>query len=171
MTLTCSKSSRRSYQRLRQGLNAELAAEPDPATRVLYQQLLAPAPATTGGGNLPRQLTSFVGRERERADIARLLERARLVTLTGPGGCGKTRLALEVAADAVARLPDGAWFVNLAGLADPARVAQAAAVALGVPISASRSAQEALVAHLTWRSHARLRPYGRSLGSSAHPAR
>jgi predicted ATPase/DNA-binding SARP family transcriptional activator len=139
------------YQRLRQGLNAELAAEPDPATRVLYQQLLAPAPATTGGGNLPRQLTSFVGRERERADIARLLERARLVTLTGPGGCGKTRLALEVAADAVARLPDGAWFVNLAGLADPALVAQAAAVAFGVPIPASRSAQEALVAHLAAR--------------------
>ena len=63
------------YQLLRQGLNAELAAEPDPATRALYQQLLAPTPgaAAAGGGNLPRQLTSFVGRERERADIARLL--------------------------------------------------------------------------------------------------
>ena len=140
------------YQLLRQGLNAELAAEPDPATRALYQQLLAPTPAAAaGGGNLPRQLTSFVGRERERADIARLLGRARLVTLTGPGGCGKTRLALEAAADALAQLPDGAWFVDLASLSDPALVAQAAALAVGVPIPASRSALEALVAHLATR--------------------
>jgi predicted ATPase/DNA-binding SARP family transcriptional activator len=142
------------YQLLRQGLNAELAAEPDLATRELYQQLLAPTPATAaaqGGGNLPRQLTSFVGRERERADIAHLLGRARLVTLTGPGGCGKTRLALEVAADALAQLPDGAWFVDLASLSDPALVAQAAALAVGVPIPASRSALEALVAHLATR--------------------
>jgi predicted ATPase/DNA-binding SARP family transcriptional activator len=141
------------YQLLRHGLNAELAAEPDPATRALYQQLLAPTPgaAAAGGGNLPRQLTSFVGRERERADIARLLGRARLVTLTGPGGCGKTRLALEVAADALAQLPDGAWFVDLASLSDPALVAQAAALAVGVPIPASRSALGALVAHLATR--------------------
>jgi predicted ATPase/DNA-binding SARP family transcriptional activator/tetratricopeptide (TPR) repeat protein len=141
------------YQLLRHGLNAELAAEPDPATRALYQQLLAPMPAAAAaeGGNLPRQLTSFVGRERERADIARLLVRARLVTLTGPGGCGKTRLALEVAADALAHVPDGAWFVDLASLSDPALVAQAAALAVGVPIPASRSALEALVAHLATR--------------------
>jgi predicted ATPase/DNA-binding SARP family transcriptional activator len=140
------------YQLLRQGLNAELAAEPDPATRALYQQLLAPVPApAAGAGNLPRQLTSFVGRERERADIAQLLGRARLVTLTGPGGCGKTRLALEVAADVTARMPDGAWFVELAGLSDSALVAQAAALAVGVPIPGSRSALEALVAYLAQR--------------------
>jgi predicted ATPase len=141
------------YQLLRQGLNAELAAEPDPATRALYQQLLAPMPGAppTGDGNLPRQLTSFVGRERERADIARLLRSARLVTLTGPGGCGKTRLALAVAADATPQLPDGAWFVDLASLSDPALVAQAAALAVGVPIPASRSALEALVVHLATR--------------------
>ena len=141
------------YQLLRQGLSAELAAEPDPATRALYQQLLAPtpAPAAEARGNLPRQLTSFVGRERERADIARLVGRARLVTLTGPGGCGKTRLAIEAAVDARAQLPDGAWFVDLASLSDHALVAQAAALAVGVPIPASRSAVEALVAHLATR--------------------
>jgi predicted ATPase/DNA-binding SARP family transcriptional activator len=141
------------YQLLRQGLDAELAAEPDPATRGLYQQLLAPAPAPAAGsgGNLPRQLTSFVGRDRERAAIAQQLARARLVTLTGPGGCGKTRLALEVAAAASPGLPDGAWFVELAGLGDGALVAQAAALAVGVPIPAARSAQEALVAHLATR--------------------
>ena len=140
------------YQLLRLGLSAELAAEPDPATRALYQQLLAPTPAPAeGGGNLPRQLTSFVGRERECAEIARLLGRARLVTLTGPGGCGKTRLALEAAAGALAELPDGAWFVDLGGLSDPALVAQAAALAVGVPIPGSRSAVEALAAHLATR--------------------
>jgi predicted ATPase/DNA-binding SARP family transcriptional activator len=141
------------YQLLRQSLNAELAAEPDPDTRALYQRLLAPEPAAAGPvrGNLPRQLTSFVGRDRERVDVARLLERARLVTLIGPGGCGKTRLALEVAVDAQARLPDGAWFVDLAGLGDEALVAQAAALAVGVPIPAARSAQEALVGHLATR--------------------
>jgi predicted ATPase/DNA-binding SARP family transcriptional activator len=139
------------YQLLRQGLTAELAAEPDPATRALYQQLLAPTRAAAGSGNLPRQLTSFVGRDRERADVARLLRRARLVTLTGPGGCGKTRLALEAAADALAQLPDGAWFVELGSLSDPELVAQAAALAVGVPIPASRSALEALVAHLATR--------------------
>jgi predicted ATPase/DNA-binding SARP family transcriptional activator len=139
------------YQLLRQGLSAELAAEPDPATRALYQQLLAPTPAAAGSGNLPRQLTSFVGRDRERADLARLLRRARLVTLTGPGGCGKTRLALEAAADALAQLSDGAWFVDLRSLSDPELVAQAAALAVGVPIPASRSAVEALVAHLATR--------------------
>ena len=73
------------------------------------------------------------------------------MTLTGSGGCGKTRLALEVAADALAQLPDGAWFVDLASLSDPALVAQAAALAVGVPIPASRSALEALVAHLATR--------------------
>jgi predicted ATPase/DNA-binding SARP family transcriptional activator len=141
------------YQLLRQGLNAELAAEPDPATRDLYKQLLTPTPGTaaTGAGNLPRQLTSFVGRQRERAAIARLLDSTQLVTLTGPGGCGKTRLALEVAADALAQLPDGAWFVDLASVSDPALVEQAAALAVGVPIPASRSALEALVAHLATR--------------------
>jgi len=142
------------YQLLRQGLDAELAAEPDPATRALYQELLAPSPVAAGtaaGGNLPRQLTSFVGRERERVELAQLLDRARLVTLTGPGGCGKTRLALEAAADAIPRVPDGAWLVDLAGLDDPALVAQAAALAVGVPIPAARSAQDALVAHLAPR--------------------
>jgi predicted ATPase/DNA-binding SARP family transcriptional activator len=141
------------YQLLRHGLDAELAAEPDQATRDLYQQLLAPTPssAATPGGNLPRQLTSFVGRQRERAGVARLLGSTQLVTLTGPGGCGKTRLALEVASDALAQLPDGAWFVDLASVSDPVLVEQAAALAVGVPIPGSRSALEALVAHLATR--------------------
>jgi len=82
--------------------------------------------------NLPIQLTSFIGREREMAEIKRMLSAARLLTLTGSGGCGKTRLALQVAADLVGEFPDGAWLVELAALSDPALVPQAVASVLGV---------------------------------------
>jgi predicted ATPase/class 3 adenylate cyclase len=88
--------------------------------------------------NLPLQLTSFVGREREMAEVTRLLEGARLLTLTGPGGTGKTRLALQVAADVLGRYPQGVWLVELAPLADPALVPQALATVLGVRDDATR---------------------------------
>jgi non-specific serine/threonine protein kinase len=80
--------------------------------------------------NLPAQLTSFVGRERERAAVQGLLESCRLLTLTGTGGCGKTRLALRVAGDERAAYPDGVWVVELASLAEPALVPSAALLAL-----------------------------------------
>ncbi|MFN2134499.1 MAG: ATP-binding protein [Candidatus Promineifilaceae bacterium] len=78
-------------------------------------------------GNLPGLLTSFVGRERERGDVMRLLEQTRLLTLTGPGGTGKTRLSLEVAGDAQDSYAHGAWLVELAPLSDPAGVPAAVA--------------------------------------------
>src|SRR4051794_29482536 len=65
-------------------------------------------------GNLPVRADSFLGREQERADLAAALTTARLVTLTGPPGIGKTRLALEVGADLLPSLPGGAWFCDLA---------------------------------------------------------
>src|SRR5690349_3258736 len=73
---------------------------------------------------LPAALTSFVGRAQELAEVRRLLTASRLLTLTGPGGCGKTRLALRVAEDALAAgdYPDGVWWVDLADLADPSLV-------------------------------------------------
>ncbi len=74
--------------------------------------------------NLPLQLTSFIGREREIADVKRLLGTTRLLMLTGSGGCGKTRLAIKVAADLRDEFPDGVWLVNLAPLSDPSLVAQ-----------------------------------------------
>jgi len=83
--------------------------------------------------NLPTQTTSFVGREREVAAALGLLTSGRLVTLTGPGGSGKTRLALHVAADSVDRYPDGAWFVELASVTDPSAVASRVAAALRLP--------------------------------------
>jgi predicted ATPase/transcriptional regulator with XRE-family HTH domain len=82
--------------------------------------------------NLPLQLTSFVGRERELAEVTRLLGTTRLLTLTGTGGCGKTRLAVEVGATLLDHYPDGVWFVDLAPVADPAFVLQAIASALTI---------------------------------------
>src|SRR5207247_2416640 len=83
------------------------------------------------GHNLPVQWTSFIGREHEIAELKRLLPTTHLVTLTGPGGSGKTRLALQVAADLRAEYPDGVWLVELAALADPALVPQPVAAARG----------------------------------------
>ena len=94
--------------------------------------------------NLPLQLTSFVGRERELVEVGRLLARHRLVTLTGAGGCGKTRLALQAAADGLDAWPDGVWFVDLAPLTDPALVPQAALAALGLGEAPGRPPLERL---------------------------
>src|SRR5262249_45271446 len=74
--------------------------------------------------HLPVQLTTFVGREREIAEVQRLLGRARLLTLTGAGGVGKTRLALQVANELLPTFSDGVWFVDLAPLSDPKLVAE-----------------------------------------------
>ena len=84
--------------------------------------------------NLPRQPTVLLGRERELGEIEALLRRedVQLVTLTGPGGVGKTRLALQAAADLLELFPDGAFFVELAPLTDPALVPSTVASALGV---------------------------------------
>jgi predicted ATPase/class 3 adenylate cyclase len=82
--------------------------------------------------NLPLQLTSFVGREPELAEVAALLGTTRLLTLTGPGGTGKTRLALQAAANALEAYPDGVWLAELGALADPVLVPAAVAVAVGV---------------------------------------
>ena len=74
--------------------------------------------------NLPVQLTSFIGRERELAQTNDLLSNAHLLTLIGPGGTGKTRLALQLAAEVLPEFSDGVWLVELAPLADPALVLQ-----------------------------------------------
>jgi len=82
--------------------------------------------------NLPHQISSFIGRERELAEVQRLLTTARLVTLTGMGGYGKTRLALQVAATLMDHYPDGVWLVELAAVTDPALVPQTIAAVLDV---------------------------------------
>jgi predicted ATPase/class 3 adenylate cyclase len=82
--------------------------------------------------NLPAQLTSFVGREKEIAAVKQLIATSRLTTLTGPGGTGKTRLSLRVASDLLDSFTNGVWFVELAPLADPALIPQTVATALGL---------------------------------------
>jgi predicted ATPase/DNA-binding SARP family transcriptional activator/DNA-binding CsgD family transcriptional regulator len=90
------------------------------------------AAGVPGRHNLPASLTSFVGREREIAEARRMLSVTRILTLTGVGGSGKTRLAVEAARGIVAAYPDGAWLVELAPLSEPGLVPQAVARVLGV---------------------------------------
>jgi predicted ATPase/class 3 adenylate cyclase len=112
-----------------------------------------PPPRTldTRPSNLPLQLTSFVGREEEIAEVERLLDHTRLLTLTGPGGSGKSRLALRVAADLLLRFRDGSCFVDLAPVTDPALVPAAVANALGVQEAAGRPILEEVKDHLRYR--------------------
>jgi non-specific serine/threonine protein kinase len=98
--------------------------------------------------NLPLELSSFVGREKELAEVRRLLQDTRLLTLTGSGGCGKTRLALAVAREVVEGFDDGVWLVDLAPLADPSLVPQALASTLGVREQPARSLTETLSDYL-----------------------
>jgi DNA-binding SARP family transcriptional activator len=139
----------RQYVRLSEALSRELGAEPSAPTRALSKEIAAgrfpalrthpagpPTEQNAAGGvgthNLPVQRTSFVDRERERVELKRELAMTRLLTLTGSGGTGKTRLAQEVAKDLVGAYPDGVWLVQLAGLSEPELVAQEVAATVGV---------------------------------------
>jgi non-specific serine/threonine protein kinase len=104
------------------------------------------AVATAAGGvhGFPTALTSFIGRTGALREVAGLLAEYRLVTVTGPGGAGKTRLAGEVAGRVAGRFADGAWLAELAPVADPAQVAAVAAVALGVQEQPGAPAAEVL---------------------------
>src|SRR5437016_7711615 len=102
--------------------------------------------------NLPSPLTSFIGRQREIEEVKRLLATARLLTLTGAGGSGKTRLAFHVGAEVLPAYADGVWAVEFASLPDPRLVPQTAATALGVPEHPGRSLTESLIQYLRARS-------------------
>jgi predicted ATPase/DNA-binding SARP family transcriptional activator len=151
----------RQYERLREAFSRELGTEPEAATVRLHEEIwagtlrpdrsLAAAvipsedlPLAGGKHNLPLARTSFIGRERERLEVKRLLAMTRLLTLTGVGGSGKTRLAIELARDLAGAYPDGAWLVELASLSDPALVPQAVARALGVREQPGRQLTETL---------------------------
>jgi predicted ATPase/class 3 adenylate cyclase len=95
--------------------------------------------------NLPFQVTPLVGREADVRDVKGRLHHARLLTITGAGGVGKTRIALQVAADEIDRYPDGVWFVDLAPVSDSALVPGVVARVLGVEPSATRSVVESII--------------------------
>src|SRR6516164_8267031 len=123
--------------------------DPEHLFQAMHPDLPADFPSLksldTRSNNLPIQLTSFIGRDREKTEVKTLIGAARLVTLTGSGGAGKTRLALQVAADVVERYPDGVWVAELAPIADPTLVPKTVASALNVPEQPGREMIETLV--------------------------
>jgi predicted ATPase/DNA-binding SARP family transcriptional activator len=130
------------YEQTRRILHDDLGLDPSPSLQELQQAILrqdasitaeAPTPASLGGTNLPVQPTPFMGRERELAEVLALLRDSdvRLLTLTGAGGSGKTRLALQVAAEAIGFCGDGVFWVPLQALRDPDLVEPSIAQAVG----------------------------------------
>jgi len=155
------------YETCRQMLADELGVEPAEATRALYEQIkantfpdrsspTATKPATevrTLPPPLPAQLTSFVGRERELAEIGRLLldPHCRLLSVAGPGGMGKTRLALQAAARHGAAFADGTAFVSLASLQTGDLFSAALAEAVGLALTSAGEAKAQILGHLSGR--------------------
>jgi predicted ATPase/DNA-binding SARP family transcriptional activator len=159
------------YRDLRLLLHRELSAEPDPETAALFHQIRAEAHWKAAGGNrwtipprlrssaglnvpdtphdnLPLPPSRLIGRETEVAALRELLTNARLVTLTGPGGSGKTRLAIQVAADLRDGFVDGVCFVSLAPIRDPSLVVSTVARSLAARGSAGQPSLEGLKEHL-----------------------
>jgi predicted ATPase/DNA-binding SARP family transcriptional activator len=151
------------YRKLRLRLQRELKVEPDAETQALFQKLRGEATAAatdhrrqlqevssthsrhSSVRHLPLQLSSFIGRQAEKAEVQQQLADHRLVTLTGAGGCGKTRLALETATGLLVAFPAGIWFIELAALADPGLLPQTVASALGIKEQPDRPVTQTLV--------------------------
>jgi predicted ATPase/class 3 adenylate cyclase len=129
---------------------------PEPLHQLVIESLRSDFPplaaADSPGGNLPKRLTSFVGRDRELEMLEHLLAGSALVTLTGPGGAGKTRLAIETARRRASSFGDGAWLVRLEGIEDPELVLDAIAGTLGLVESPQITPIERLQAFLAGRS-------------------
>jgi non-specific serine/threonine protein kinase len=157
----------RQYEECLKVLEEKLGEAPEDSTAQLYEaikenrlvsgfsSIKSPGgppgrPSTPGSKvrSLPAQLTSFIGREREMAEVKHLLNATRLLTLTGSGGCGKTRLALEVASGLTEEYEDGVWLVELAALSDADLIPQAVSSALGVREVPGRPLTEVLSDHL-----------------------
>src|SRR5215217_5534759 len=146
------------FGRLREALSGQLDAHVSTSTERLREEIaggtflqsqptFAPTeePSGVGRHNLPASRTSFVGREHEIIEIKRHLAMTRLLTLTGAGGSGKTRLALEVARELVGAYPDGMWLAEFASLSQGEFVAQSVAEAVGVPGQPDRPLTDTLV--------------------------
>ncbi|HEX9074395.1 MAG TPA: BTAD domain-containing putative transcriptional regulator, partial [Anaerolineae bacterium] len=145
------------YETCRRVLADELGIEPSEETRALYEQIRSgklgpeiPTSQRTSTSNLPTPLTPFVGRERELQDLEQLLgdSQCRIITLVGPGGIGKTRLALELAAHQQHTFGHGATFVSLASLTSPALMVSVIAQALGTTFVGSNDPKQQLFHYL-----------------------
>jgi len=127
-------------------------AEPELIYQLTHADLPADFPPirtlAEGAGNLPLQMSSFIGRERELEQATIALRQARVVTLTGPGGVGKTRLALQAAGQIAERFSDGAWLAELAPVRDPVLVDDAVAAVFSVTARAGQDTRDALVEFL-----------------------
>ena len=142
-------------------MTEELGIEPSPALRALEQAVLVQDPSLDAPPrspperprhNLPAALTSLVGREDDLQATRKLVEASRLVTLTGVGGVGKTRLAVQSAADLVPRFADGAWLVELAPISDPGLVPGRVAATLGLRERGGQSVTDMIAGYLADRS-------------------
>lgn len=133
-------------------LSKQPETRPASAGEVLRALVASTPPAHHGApppnNNLPLQLTSFIGRGKEIAEVKQLFSKTRLLTLTGSGGTGKTRLSLQVAVDLLPSFADGAWFIELAPLADSALAPQTVATALGLRVEGNRPVLTVLIERL-----------------------
>ena len=146
----------RVFAEVRRQFVEELGIEPSPALAKLEEQILLhdkalEGPSPDGSGALRSYLTSFVGRERELALLRDRVRERRLITVTGPGGVGKTRLASVLADELRSTYPDGVWSVDLALLDDPDRLGLALASSLRIAVSAPESAVDEVAAALAGR--------------------
>ncbi len=156
----------RQYEQLTHALARELDASPAPETQQLFIEIQSgrypepgsehevadaePTPAVSPVAitNLPHAISSFVGRKRDVDGVGRLIDDYRLVTLTGPGGSGKTRLALEVGWRVLSARTTPVWFIELAGLNDPSLIAVTIAGVLGLRLDSDPNTLETLVSRL-----------------------
>ena len=147
----------RTFQTLRQTLGEDLGIEPTPESADLEQAILLHDPALLWEpppppSTLPASLTSFVGRSFEISEVTKLIDTARIVTLTGSGGIGKTRLAIEAARRVRQRFPDGLWWIDLASLPRGEDVVGEVAQALGVATQPGKTLTETVVQSLLRRT-------------------
>lgn len=155
------------YERCAETLQLEVGVEPSPETRELHDRLLGgrelPVQSPIAGEisatkraprhNLPHQSTAFIGRERELAQVRQSLAGARLLTLVGPGGTGKTRLALQALSNMVDDFKNGVFFVSLAPIESPELIVQAIAETIGFPLSSHEDPRHQLLRHLQHRQY------------------
>ena len=149
----------RQYQTLREVLCQELEAEPSQGTNQLYEaiqsgNLLPASPIVRTAHNLPAQVTSFIGRDKEVFALKQVIlsGQTRLVTVTGAGGTGKTRLALRAVEELLDAFPHGVWFVELGAVSNPNLVTATVASALKLRESPDKSVLEVLVDYLRSKS-------------------